>query len=117
MRGATLSVATARLPLRRAWWSVAFIPVGLGIALLLGESIPGFTGNGWTHTADLPQALVTGLTVVAVLLVALPSASAAWYGGRALRDGDRRGIAPLLIGVLALLYLALTTIGGITGAS
>jgi uncharacterized membrane protein YhaH (DUF805 family) len=112
-----MSVATGRLPLKRAWWSVALIPIGLGIALLLGESIPGFTGNGWTHDADLPSALVFALTAVAVLLVALPSASAVWYGGRALRDGERRGIAPLLVGVLALLYLALTTIGGITGAS
>ena len=109
--------ATARLPLKRAWWSIALIPVGLVIAALLGESVPGFTGNGWTHEADLPSGLVTTLTVVAVLLVALPAASAAWYGSRALREGARVAIAPLLIGALALVYLALNAVGGITGAS
>ena len=100
--GATATVARKRHDVRNAWISLGFIPVSLvladgvlhGLLMLMGideMAVP-------EETPTLLQALGAGVPYTLVML--LPGIGAFWFGTNALKDGDRRGRIPSLIGLV-----------------
>jgi hypothetical protein len=93
-----------RHPLRRAWISVALIPVILVLGFISSDVViyplagydPGATVTLWFDLA---------VWTFAIVVVAIPCAAAIFYGREAYRAGDRRGRVPLLIGSLTLLLV------------
>ncbi len=95
--------------LARAWVSVALIPVFLFASVILTLLLYDWFGYK-PENADAPLwvDLVTGVVAIAVFLV--PCVAAALYGRQANRDGRRRGLIPLGIGVLAGLAVTILTV-------
>lgn len=96
----------------RAWVAIALIPVFFFIAMAVGEgltSLLGYPAGGATPT------WVTVVTdVAATVTVLLPCLAAVFFGRRAYKTGDRRGLLPAVLGVGASLgWLVLTIISEI----
>jgi len=98
--------------LGRAWIAVALIPVFFILAFAVGQVLYSLMGY-LPEDAGIPLwvDLVATIPTLAVFLV--PCAAAVLYGRRVNSVGDRRGLVPLCIGVLAglgLLILSTVTI-------
>jgi hypothetical protein len=105
----------SRRDLRRAWIWVVLAPIGLAVAMLLGEG--AVDALGYPAGGDrVAPAWIAGMVSTAVILVGiLPGAAAALYGMRARREGLRRGLVPAAIGTLVVLYWIFTRVTGIAG--
>lgn len=97
-----------RTALTRGWIAVALVPVFFILAFAAGEGLlaalgyPGGNAPAWATVVSDMGALV---------VVLLPCLAAVWFGRRARREGERRGLVPAVIGTLiGLGWLVLTVI-------
>jgi hypothetical protein len=86
--------------LRRAWASVALVPMFFFIAFAVGESIYALLGY-MPENADAPVWVVVVASALVVAVVLIPSVAAVYFGRRAIKTGDRRGMYPAVIGAVA----------------
>jgi hypothetical protein len=97
--------------LKRAWWSLALMPVAFVVATLLGNELLILQGIDPDAQLDVPigQALLAG--VPATLVLILPALAAFVFGRAVMRAGDMRGQVPAVIGgVFALFTLIVSTV-------
>lgn len=94
------------------WVAVAMIPVFFLLAFALGYVLYDLLGYQ-PENDDAPfwVDLICTLTILAVSLV--PCVAAVHFGRRAAGSGDRRGMVPLGVGVLAGLGLTIFSIVGL----
>lgn len=88
-------------PLRRAWTSVALVPVFFFASFAVTSVIYALTGHD-PSTGDVPPLwadLAAGLPGLAILLV--PCVAGVVYGLRAVRAGVRAGLVPAALAALA----------------
>ncbi len=96
--------------LRRAWVSVALIPVFFFIAFAAGEGIYALMGYR-PENADAPVWAVVVASALVVLVVVIPCVAAVYFGRRSIRAGSRRGVYPAVVGAVAGVgWLALTIV-------
>jgi hypothetical protein len=88
--------SSVRHPLRRAWISVALMPVAFFLGAILSETLYRLVGYEPMATVPLWFDIVGWLPVIAV--VSGPCAGAIAYGSQATQPGDRRGRVPMVIG-------------------
>ncbi|MGZ4591832.1 MAG: hypothetical protein ACXV4A_14905 [Actinomycetes bacterium] len=95
----TTGTSRSREWLGRAWLAVAVIPVFFIPALAVAYALYDVMGyQPENDNAPFWVDLVCSIPAIAVFLA--PCAAAVLYGRRATRDGDRRGLVPLVIGAL-----------------
>lgn len=96
--------------LRRAWVSVALVPVFFFIAFAVGEGIYALLGYE-PENADAPVWAVVVASALVVAVVVIPSVAAVYFGRRATKGGDRRGVYPAVIGaVVGVGWVVLTVV-------
>ncbi len=88
--------SSGRHPLRRAWISIALMPVALFIGAILSEQL--YRLMGYDPGATVPLWLDLVGWIPALGMFAIPCAATVRYGREATRAGDRRGRVPLIIG-------------------
>lgn len=93
---------------RRSWIAVALIPVFFILSFMLAQGLYSLMGYKPENTVPVRVDLVASGASVLVFLI--PCAAAVVYGARTRSAGDRRGLAPLLIGSLAGLGLLTLTV-------
>jgi hypothetical protein len=86
--------------LARAWTAIALLPLFFFVAFAVAEGLYALMGYK-PENADAPVwvILVVLIPVIAILLI--PCAAAVFFGRQANKGGDRRGLLPLVIGVVA----------------
>lgn len=95
--------------LRRAWVSVALIPVFFFFAFAAAEGIYALSGYQ-PENADAPLWVDVLASVLALAVFVIPSAAAVHFGRRAIKGGDRRGFYPAVIGALVTLAWVVLTL-------
>ena len=95
--------------LRRAWTAVALVPVFFFIGFAVGQGMYALLGYK-PENADAPVWVDVVALVPVLLVVLIPCTAAVLFGRKANRDGDHRGIYPLVIGVIAGVGLLVLTI-------
>ena len=101
---------------RWAWICTALIPVGVIAAIVVGSVIASALGyeSGGEELAPIGIALAAGIP--AVLVGLLPSGFAVYFGLRARRAGDERGLVPALVaGVLGLGFVGINLLSYLVG--
>lgn len=96
---------------RRAWISVALVPVGVVAAMVVGDALASAFGyeSGSGEPAPLWVAAAAGIP--SLLVAVVPGAFAVWFGLRARRAGDERGQVPALVGgALGIGFVALNAL-------
>lgn len=97
--------------LRRAWTAVVLVPVFFFIGFAVGEGMYALMGYEPANlNAPVWVNLVALIPVIVVVLI--PCVAAVYFGRRTIKGGDRRGMVPLVIGVIAgvgLLVLAIVS--------
>lgn len=100
----------ARRLMRTGWVLLAFLPVTLVGAMVLGEWLLGVQGHSGGES-DLPAMVALRAGLPSVLLLVSPLLAAAWCGRAAARAGDARGRSLFLVGgVLAVAMVALNLV-------
>ena len=96
----------------RAWAAVALIPVFFLLSFALGYILYDLFGYK-PENDDAPfwVDLVCTIPILGVSLV--PCVAAVYFGRRAARSGDRRGLFPLGIGALASVGLTILSVAGL----
>jgi hypothetical protein len=87
--------------LRDAWVCVAALPLGLLLGTLIGDGIAGTLGHDSVIGGSAPFGVVLVAGLPAFVVMATPAALAVWFGSRAVRAGDERGVIPTVVGTLA----------------
>lgn len=95
--------------LRRAWAGVALVPLFFFVAFAVGEGVYALMGYQ-PENADAPIWAVVGASALAVLVVLIPCVAAVYFGRRAIKGGDRRGVFPAVIGAVAAVGWVVLTI-------
>lgn len=95
--------------LGRAWSGVALVPVFFFIAFAVGEGLYALMGYK-PENADAPVWVHVVALIPVVVVVLIPCAAAVFFGSRANKGGDRRGMFPLVIGVIVGVGLLVLTI-------
>lgn len=95
--------------LRRAWAGVALVPLFFFVAFAVGEGIYALMGYK-PEDADAPVWAVVGASALVLLVVLIPCMAAVYFGRRAIKDGDRRGVFPAVIGAVAAVGWVVLTI-------
>ncbi len=95
--------------LAHAWVSVALIPVFLVGSVILTLLLYDLFGYK-PENSDAPLWVDLVTAVVAIVVFLVPCVTAVLFGRAAKRDGDRRGLIPLGIGVLAGLAVTVLTV-------
>lgn len=93
----------------RAWTAVALVPVFFFLAFAVGEGMYALMGYK-PENADAPVWVDVVALIPVLVVVLIPCAAAVLFGRRASRGGDRRGVFPLVIGVIAGVGLLVLTI-------
>jgi hypothetical protein len=96
-----------------AWIAVAFIPVFLVLAFVLGEGVISWLG--YSSGGSYPWWVGLCADLTAGLVALLPCAAAVWFALRSRRAGEHRAWAPLLVGGVVGAALLVVTIASITG--
>ncbi|MEZ5080155.1 MAG: hypothetical protein R2878_05750 [Thermoleophilia bacterium] len=100
-------LGAAHTAYRRAWWSLAFFPVSLVLAFVVGEGLIALLGGG--DDPPVWKVLVAG--GAGMLVFALPGVAAVFEGRRAMRLGRPEGRTPAVIGaVLATGFVVLNLV-------
>ena len=92
----------------RAWVAIALIPVFFFIAIGVGEGLTSLLGYPAGGAAPTWVTLVTDLAATVTVLV--PCLAAVFFGRRANKAGDRRGLLPAVLGTGAGLGWLILTI-------
>lgn len=94
---------------RRAWLSLVLYPASFIASFVVGELL--LSSYGYTDQEPVP--LWVGLAVAgpALLIASLPGMAAVWFGRRAMRLGNRDGLAPAWAG--AMVSLAVVGLNGL----
>jgi fatty acid desaturase len=92
----------------RAWIAIALIPVFFFIAMAVGEGLMSLLGYPSGGAAPAWVTVVTD--VAATVTVLLPCLAAVFFGRRAYKAGDRRGVLPAVLGTGAGLGWLILTI-------
>jgi hypothetical protein len=96
----------------RAWWSLAFLPIALAGAFLVGEGL-----IAWLGYADVSSPPVWAVAVAAgpaLLLVMAPGLVSLAFARRARRLGHPNAMAPALVGlVVSGVFVLLNLVQGI----
>ncbi len=93
----------------RAWIAIVLIPVFFFIAIAAGEGVISLLGYPVGGSSPMWVSLVSSLAALAVVL--LPSLAAVFFGRRAWKAGDHRGLFPAILGTVAGLgWLTLTIV-------
>ncbi len=101
--------------LHRAWISVALIPALFLLAFAFGYGV--YEVLGYRPENDDAPFWVDLVGTVLILAVALaPCVAAVFFGRRACDRGDRRGVVPLGLGVLAGIGLAVISAVTLAGS-
>ena len=109
-RGPSRAPRDSRPWLARAWAAVALLPVFFFVAFAVGEGLYALLGYK-PENADAPVWVVLVALTPAVAVVLIPSVAAVFFGSRANKGGDHRGMFPFLIGVIAGVgWLVLTVV-------
>ena len=96
--------------LRRAWVSVALVPLFFLIAFAVGEGIYALMGYK-PEDADAPVPAVVVVSALVVAVVVIPCVAAVHFGRRAVKGGDRRGVYPAVVGAVAAVgWVTLTVV-------
>jgi hypothetical protein len=95
--------------LGRAWTAVVLVPVFFFIGFAVGEGMYALMGYEPAN-ADAPVWVDLVALTPAIVAVLIPCAAAVFFGRRATKGGDRRGMVPLIIGVIAGIGLLVLTI-------
>ena len=105
----------ARRSLRAAWVFVAGLAVSFVVAIVIGEallSLQGYPSGGETPPLDVM--LLAGVPALVVLVS--PAIGAIWFGMRARRLGEPRGITPVVVAsVVAGGALVTNTVQAVAG--
>ncbi|HEY7469594.1 MAG TPA: hypothetical protein VIC07_08740 [Acidimicrobiia bacterium] len=104
-----------RHPLRRAWISIALIPVALFLGSILSEQV--YRLMGYEPMATVPLWLDLVGWIPTLVVFSIPCAAAVIYGREASRTGDHRGRVPLLIGWLASAGFLIMAIQAVVSSS
>jgi len=80
---------------RRAWWSLAFYPVSLVAAFVIGEGIYSWLGGDEEGSAVW---VVLVAAIPALVVFALPGIAAVVLGRQAMRLGRPDGRVPAIVG-------------------
>jgi hypothetical protein len=113
-RSARIGSWTWADPVVRAWVFVTLIPVFAFLAY--GAAAGVYTLLGYHVGADDAPLWVDRLTgLIGFVTLAIPCALAIRYGNKARLGADRRGIAPLLIGLLVGLWWVATSAFALAG--
>ncbi len=96
-------------PIARAWISVALIPAFLLVSVVLTLYLYEWFGYE-PENADAPPWVEIVTTAVAIIVFLVPCVAAVLYGRQASRGGDRRGLIPVGLGVLAGLSLSVLSV-------
>lgn len=105
-----MAATTTGGPLRRAWIWLGMVPVGMILALAIGEILPGLLGYGWTHEQDMPLGPALLVVLPTLLLFCAPGILAGWYGLRARAAGQSIGLVPAILGFLVSGYFVLVNL-------
>jgi hypothetical protein len=92
----------------RAWVAIVLIPVFFFIALGVGEGLISLLGYPVGGTNPAWVTLISDLA--ATIVVLLPCLAAVFFGRRAYQAGDRRGLFPAILGIVAGLGSLILTI-------
>ena len=100
--------------LSRSWFAVVLIPLSflpaLGVAYLVYDLLGYQPEND-----DAPWWVDTASTIPAVVVFLVPCMAAVYYGVKAHRSGDRRGLVPLVIAAIAGLWWIIISLIGLLG--
>jgi hypothetical protein len=105
------------MDVRRAWISTVLIPVGIVAAIVVGTAIASALGyeSGSEELASIGIALAAG--VPAVLVGLIPVGFAVFFGLRARRAGDERGLVPALVaGIVGGGFVGLNVLSYLVGS-
>jgi hypothetical protein len=94
----------------RAWVAIALIPVFFLIAMGVGEGLSSLLG--YPSGGDAPVWVTVVTDVAATVTVLVPCLAAVFFGRRAVKAGDRRGLWPAALGTgagLGWLILAIVS--------
>lgn len=100
-RGPRRTTPAGRFFLRWGWVSVAVIPVGFALGMLVGEGLLALEGYGSGSEQSIPVGPLLVAAVPALAVLVAPGVLAAWFGARALAEDEARGAWPLAIGLVA----------------
>ncbi|GAA1477544.1 hypothetical protein GCM10009623_19900 [Nocardioides aestuarii] len=104
------SVPTGARHVRRAWLSLALLPVALVAAFAVGEGLVTLLGAEPHGAEAAPLWVVLLAFPPAFLLLSVPAALA-WHQARlAAAEGDRRGRVPAVIGGVVTGWFLLTNL-------
>jgi ABC-type antimicrobial peptide transport system permease subunit len=87
-----------------AWVSVALIPVGVLLAIVIGEALASALGGGG---AGVGVGIMLGAGLPAVVVMLLAPIAAVVCGVRARRFGRPLAVIPIIIGALAIAWSVL----------
>jgi hypothetical protein len=97
---ATTELTTGRRDLRRAWLSLALLPVAFLAAFGIGEGLASLLGHDPGDAGPPPVWAVLLATVPALAVFSVPGVLAWHFGGRAVAAGHPAGRAPQLVGLV-----------------
>ena len=95
--------------LGRAWTAVVLVPVFFFIGFAIGEGMYALMGYEPAN-ADAPVWVDLVALAPVIVVVLIPCAAAVFFGRRTTKGGDRRGMVPLVMGVIAGVGLLVLTI-------
>jgi hypothetical protein len=104
-----MGIRSGSRELRRAWACLILVPVGIVLAFVIGEVLPGLLGAGWTHEESLPMPQLLLVAVPTTLLFCVPGLLAGWFGLRARAEGEAVGLVPAIVGLVVAGYFLLST--------
>lgn len=100
--------------LGRAWLAVVLIPVFAIAAFALGYGLYDLFGYK-PENGNVPVWVDLIVSVATIVVILVPCIAAVIYGRRVSSVGDRRGLIPLTIGVLAGVGATALTVATVVG--
>lgn len=102
------SVPTGARHVRRAWLSLALLPVGLVGAFAVGEGLVTLLGAE-PHGDEVPPLWVALVAFTPAFAVFAVPAVLAWHQARlGAAAGDRRGVVPAVVATVVMAWFLLT---------
>ncbi|HET7309868.1 MAG TPA: hypothetical protein VFJ17_00920 [Mycobacteriales bacterium] len=95
--------------LGRAWFAIVMIPVFFAISFALSYVLYDLFGYK-PENNDAPLWVNVIVALVGLAIFVAPCVAAAFFGRRAVRSGDRRGLVPMVLGVMAGCALTVVTV-------